>query len=104
MAPFVIPSYILTKIREKHGVELEEVKEAFFNRIDHMPRESREKHQRDYKKIWFISETDSGRLLKVVIAESDEDQLTLMSAYDPCEEDIIEYENEIKNIKADTQG
>ena len=79
MAPFLIPPHILIKIREAHGVDEEEVKEAFFNRDNEICDETREQHRRDYNKIWFISETDKGRLLKVVLAElQGDDQLLLI--------------------------
>ncbi len=101
MAPFLIPPHILAKIRQAHGVEEDEVREAFFNREYEFSPERREQHEREYRKIWFIAETDLGRLLKVVLAElKDDDQLVLMSAYDPNDEDIKKYENEIKSAEA----
>ena len=78
-------------------MEEEEAKEAFYNRGLELE-ELREKNQRDYKKICFISESDSGRLLKLVLFDTDE--LVLLSAFEPSAEDVKKYETECEKVKA----
>jgi hypothetical protein len=94
MAPFLYQAKVKAKIKEIHEVEIEEVREAFLNHIacnERFIEETRKEHFKVHKKLWFIAETDHGRILKVVVAEEG-DFLELVTAYDPDEEDIIYYE------------
>jgi uncharacterized DUF497 family protein len=91
MAPFRTTEKIVSKLREKHKIEIEEVREAFLNYDGEFLKETRSEHQGENQKLWFISETDHDRILKIVFIE-DQDQLDLITAYDPDEEDITYYE------------
>jgi hypothetical protein len=94
MAPFLYQDKVKAKIKELHEVEIEEVREAFLSHIacnERFIEETRKEHLKVHKKLWFIAETDQGRLLKVVLAEEG-DSLELVTAYDPDEEDINYYE------------
>ena len=92
MSPFLVFAAIREKLREKHNVEVEEVKEAFYGTAEEdFVEEKREEHLRAKKKIWFIGATFNNRALKVVL-EIEADSLTLISAYDPDEDDVRAYE------------
>jgi uncharacterized DUF497 family protein len=92
MSPFFVLPNIKQKLWEKHQVNVEEAKEAFYG-VDESDfvEELREEHKRDNKRLWFIGETFLGRRLKVVFEEVGE-VLELITAYDPSEEDEIGYE------------
>jgi uncharacterized DUF497 family protein len=83
MSIVIYPS-ILRKLQEKHGVSREEVEQAFANRTGKLAEEMRPKNQGDSPRFWFISETDSGRRLKVVFVFDDEESgPVVITAYEP---------------------
>jgi len=71
-----------TKLRDKHGVTLEEVIECFFNRHGKFYMDSRQDHATDPPTYWFVSETDMGRVLKVVFVRYP-DFFAIKTAYTP---------------------
>lgn len=89
----VVSRLVGTKIREKHGVEVAEVEEAFFLLGNgYLIKDSRAKNKTNPATVWFISETLAGRLLKVVIIPFfNEDYAVLRTAYEPDDEEIAYY-------------
>lgn len=90
-----IANTILTKIQEKHGVSPKEVDECFMNRDGRYLVDTRENHQTNPQTLWFIAETNKGRLLKICFVPKgvgNEDGPTLKSAFEPndVEKDIYQ--------------
>jgi hypothetical protein len=56
---------VLQKIIQKHNVTEEEVFECFYNRTHEFLTDEREEHKTSPITQWFMSETDTGRDLKV---------------------------------------
>lgn len=81
------------KLTSKHGVKIGEVTECFANRgrEDRFLKDTREDHQTDPPTLWFIAETDYGRLLKVVFVARDGD-IFVKTAYAPNEVERSIYE------------
>lgn len=85
---FVITARIRQKLKEKHNVDPEEVEQCFLNREGRFLEDTRENHRTDPPTQWFISETDSGRRLKVVFVEDEElGQIHIKTAYEPNSEE-----------------
>jgi uncharacterized DUF497 family protein len=83
-----IAKTILTKIQEKHGVSPKEVGECFLNRDGEFLIDTREEHQTTPQTLWFIAETNKGRLLKICFVPKgvgNENGPTLKSAFEPNE-------------------
>lgn len=84
----LIAKTILKKIQEKHNVSIREVEECFANRCGHFLRDTREVHQTIPPTLWFIAETNKGRLLKICFVPQgpgNENGPTLKSAFEPNE-------------------
>ncbi len=62
----VISPQIAEKLAKKHNVSPEEVAQCFANRTGKYLRDTRSQHSSNPPTMWFISETDFGRKLKVV--------------------------------------
>lgn len=60
---------IITKLLEKHAVTFDEIWECFLNRQGGFLEDTRVNHKTSPPTLWFIAETDIGRLLKVVFIE-----------------------------------
>ncbi|MNM99626.1 hypothetical protein D3C81_1121910 [compost metagenome] len=80
----VIPPRIKSKLTEKHQVSEDEVREAFDNICGQLLMDSREDHQTDPPTLWFVAETRTGRLLKVMFVHRDGNNI-VKSAYDAAE-------------------
>ncbi len=70
------------KLLEKHQVTRREVEQCFENRIGSLLIDEREEHLTDPPTQWFLSETNAGRLLKVVFVLKN-GQVHLKTAYEP---------------------
>lgn len=92
MPPFFIPAGVKIKIVEKHHLTVEEVREAFFNLEGEFATEEREANQGSHKRYWFISKSDTGRVIKVVLADED-GSFYLVTAYEPDDQEVNLYEN-----------
>lgn len=57
---------VLKKLATRHKVAFSEVLECFANRSGPPLKDKREKHMSDPPTLWFIAQTDMGRILKVV--------------------------------------
>lgn len=87
-----ISSRISEKLRQKHNVSIEEIDECFLNRSRGFLEDTREDHQTDPPTLWFIAETDKGRLLKVVFMELDDGSYEIKTTYQPNQNEVTIYE------------
>lgn len=82
---------ISPKIRQKLAdksppVAEEEIIQCFANRTNTYLRDKRERNKTNPPTLWFIAETDYGRLLKIVFVPEDGD-IFLRTAYVPNHEE-----------------
>lgn len=87
---------IQQKLANKHAVSESEVHQSWMNREGKILEEVREKNRGANPRYWFLAETDTGRLLKVVFTlDPDEEFPVIITAYEPnsSEERIYEQEN-----------
>jgi len=92
---YVTSPRIVEKLATKHGVTLAEVDQCFDNKCGFNLVDDREDHQTDPATLWFIAETNKGRVLKVIYVYK-ERKYYLKSAYEPNAAEIEIYENEGK--------
>lgn len=78
---FKISPAIRHKLSTRHNVTAEEVYECFMNREGPSFTDDREDHQTTPPTYWFLSETDCGRLLKVIYVQHP-DHFAIKSAYE----------------------
>jgi hypothetical protein len=83
---------ILEKLQVKHRVKIEEIWECFLNRIGGFLEDARANHQTEPPTMWFIAETDSGRLLKIVFMELRDGNYEIKTAYEPNDIEVTIYE------------
>ncbi len=83
---------IILKLKHKHKVMPSEVEECFYNRNKGLLEDTREEHQTRPPTLWFISETDHGRILKVVFIELQNGRYEIKTAYEPNEIEVTIYE------------
>jgi len=79
---FEISDQTEQKLRDKHGVEFDEVVEAFINHTGHYLQDDREQHRTVPPTEWFIAETNERRRLKVVFMQYP-DKIVIKTAYEP---------------------
>ncbi|CAJ0699305.1 ADP-ribosyl-(dinitrogen reductase) hydrolase [Ralstonia wenshanensis] len=91
MQNLVISPKVRQKLETKHKVSEREVEQCFYNRCGLNLIDTREDHQTDPPSLWFIAETDLGRLLKIVFV-CDGGKVFLKSAYEPEQASIDIYE------------
>lgn len=88
----IISPKIQSKLREKHGVEELEVLQCFSNIEKGYLTDTREDHKSDPPTLWFVAETDMGRLLKVAFIHcSDTNDIVIKTAYQANSEEIRIY-------------
>jgi len=82
----IVPPGVVYKIETIHGVSVGEVEECFFNyeTPERYLIDDREEHATNPPTHWFISETNRGRKLKIMIVNRD-GNIYLKSAYDAKE-------------------
>lgn len=80
MRNLIVSAAILGKLREKHGIELREVEQAFDNKCGFLLIDDREDHRTDPPTLWFVAPTNRGRMLKVIFMMID-GNIHLKSAY-----------------------
>lgn len=87
---------VYAKLKGKHSVTLQEVRQCFANVDGQFLEDTRECHKTDPVTMWFIAETDKGRALKVcfVREENTEKAVTLYvkTAYEPNEDEVRIYD------------
>lgn len=82
MGKLVISQKIESKLLDRHGVTVEEVRECFANCVGGLLTDNREEHKTNPPTEWFIAETNRGRRLKVIFVE-DNGSVYLKSAFAP---------------------
>lgn len=87
-----ISNAIALKLREKHQVSVAEVHECFANRKTKYAYDTRPEHQTNPPTLWFIAETNAGRLLKVVLVRYSKTEVAIKSAYPPNVDEIRLFE------------
>jgi uncharacterized DUF497 family protein len=89
---FIVSERILKKLTDEHKVSLDEVKECFENREWKFVKDSREQHKSNPPTQWFISETHTGRRLKVVFIRMLDGSVEIKTTYEPShtEENVYE--------------
>ena len=88
---FVIAPGIVEKIA-KRGIDLKDIIECFANRTAGNIVDDREHNRTNPPTVWFISETDNRRELKVVyIHLAKADRAVIKSAYPPDREEKVMY-------------
>ena len=85
----IITPAVLQKLRTKHNVKKEEVKECFYNREFNFLEDTREKNKTNPPTQWFIAETDLGRKLKVCFMVI-EGRIVLKSAFQANDQNAID--------------
>ncbi|MFV0576063.1 MAG: hypothetical protein ACK5NC_11715 [Vibrio sp.] len=88
----VISVAVKKKLQVKHNVNEDEVLECFANREKSFLKDTREEHDTDPPTLWFVSETDYGRKLKIVfIHYNNENKYVIKTAYPANETEIRIY-------------
>lgn len=95
MRTIIVTTRIDEKLDSKHAVTVEEVDQCFDNKCGVNLIDDREDNRTDPPTLWFIAETNRGRLLKIVYVYRD-GKIFLKTAYEPNETEIAIYETEGK--------
>jgi hypothetical protein len=90
MKNLIISSEIKEKLALKHNLSSEDVEQCFKNRTHSYLRDTRLEHLTEPITEWFISENDSGKLIKIVCIFNN-GQIFLKSAFPPNEKEISIY-------------
>jgi uncharacterized DUF497 family protein len=83
---------VLRKLKIRHPVTIKELEECFLNQTKVFLEDTRLDHLTIPPTKWFVSETDEGRVLKIVFVEHPEQQIELKTAYEPNAEEERIYE------------
>ena len=86
-----ISAKVKAKLHKKHNVTEKEVEECFQSCEKSFLIDKRENHQTNPPTQWFISETDYGRLLKVVFIMNVDGDIEIKTAYEPNETEMYIY-------------
>ncbi len=95
MPAIIISENILCKLETKHNVSQTDVHECFTNRCGPPLLDTREEHASDPPTMWFISETNLGKKLKIVFILRDK-KVYIRTAYPPNSEEIRIYKKKAK--------
>lgn len=87
-----ISDAVIKKLFEKHMVVPSEIEECFYNRSKGLLEDTREQHKTNPPTMWFIAETDDGRLLKVVFIEHQNQTYEVKTVYEPNDNEVRIYE------------
>lgn len=87
-----ISKSISAKLKIRHRVSIDEVIECFFNRTKGLLEDTRVNHKTTPATLWFIAETDHGRLLKIVFIILPNGHYEIKTAYAPNENEVNIYE------------
>ncbi|WP_055327048.1 hypothetical protein [Ralstonia solanacearum] len=82
MFSLVITPSVKHKLESKHNVTELEVRQCFLNICGTYVVDDREDHRTDPPTLWFVAETDRGRVLKIIFVHAD-GNVVLKSAYEP---------------------
>lgn len=95
----MISTWVSIKIKEKHNVTEEEVEQCIANldqTSNKLFEDTREEHKTTPPAKWFISETDYGRKLKIVIIQQD-GNVHLKTAYQANPAELALYKRLCQN-------
>ena len=84
MIPLVISPTVQEKLRSKHEVQEQEIRECFLSLEGKYLIDTRENHNTDPPTLWFIGDTYRGRKLKVIFIHRD-GNIYIKSAYEANE-------------------
>jgi len=87
----LISATVIKKLNDKHGVTREEVEECFYNRTKGLLEDTREVNKTKPPTMWFIAETNDGRLLKVVFIELSNRKYEVKTCYEPNTNEVKIY-------------
>ena len=87
-----ISKSITDKLKNKHNVSVDEVYECFLNRTKGLLEDTRVNHKTNPPTLWFISETDHARHLKIVFIQLANGKYEVKTAYEPNDMEVIIYE------------
>ncbi len=85
----VISTTVEDKLKDKHHVKVDEVFQCLYNRTHDFLIDIREEHLTDPATKWFVSETDTGRKLKICFIIRDENFI-VKTAYEPEKPNVID--------------
>lgn len=92
MCTIIFSQRIEAKLRDKHKVSKKEVLECLDNQDGKLLKDSRENHKTNPPTMWFLAETNHGRLLKVCLVVGKDSKVYIKTAYEPNAEEIRIYE------------
>ncbi len=87
----VVSQGVKQKLAEKHNVQIHEIRECFSNRTGGFLTDNREDHKTDPPTLWFVAETDYGRLLKVVFIQKEND-FFIKTTYEANKKEVSIYD------------
>lgn len=90
-----ISEAVAEKLASRHKVTQKEILQCFANRERGFLEDPREEHKTNPPTQWFVAETNSGRLLKVIfVLEKGKNgpEIHIKSAYEPSAEVVRIYE------------
>lgn len=90
-----ISQAIKEKLHKKHAVCETEVVQCFENKCGMYLMDEREDHKTDPPTLWFVAETNQGRILKVVFMFLD-GNIHIKTAYEANKKEIAIYEQKGK--------
>lgn len=85
-----VSAKVADKIYTKHGLTMDEVKEAISGRLGNFLEDMREEHKTDPPTQWFLGYTDFGKLVKVVFIYKD-GNIVIRTAYQANSHEIAIY-------------
>lgn len=85
-----ISSKVKKKIKDKHGLTLDEVFEAISGRLAGFLEDTREEHKSDPPTYWFIGSTDFGKLVKIAFIFKD-GTMIIRTAYEANQRELAIY-------------
>ena len=89
--PIIIHPKTVAKLTTKHSVTEQEVLQCFDNRDGGVLMDTREEHKTNPPTLWFLAETNKGRLLKVCYVQDDA-SIHVKSAFEPNSTEISIYQ------------
>lgn len=89
--PLRISTTVRAKLQSKHDVSEREIEQCFDNKCGLYLIDDREDNKTDPETLWFLAETNKGRVLKVCFMFID-GNVHIKTAYEPNEDEVKVYE------------